>query len=177
MQINRIEELDDYVIDVLGLEDADDDDIDFFESLMDIVALETAAFTANLESTILRLQLDGLEEEDIKDRLEELFDNDIGPFAVLFATVRDITRYGIRENARNGMISQYTSVYGGGVLYRWITATGVKHCEDCDKRAGQSKTFQEWVKLGLPGTGWSRCNTRCYCNLDPTGNLDGQIKV
>ena len=177
MQINKIEELDDFVIDVLGDKEAEDEDIEFFESLFGLAIIETKVFAAKLESTIERLKLDGLDDNLIKERIKELYDNDIGPFAVLFATVRDITRYGIRESARNGMLSRYTSVYGGSVEYKWITAVGVKHCEDCDKRAGQYKTYQEWTNLGLPGTGWSRCNTRCYCSLDPTGNLDGQIKI
>ena len=177
MQVNNLDELDDFIIDILGDTEADDEDVEFFESLFSLAIIESGVFVSKLESTVERLRLDGLDDDTIKTRIKELYDNDIGPFAVLFATVRDITRYGIRENARNGMLSQYTSVFGGSVLYKWITAVGVKHCEDCDKRAGQLKTYQEWINLGLPGTGWSRCNTRCYCNLDPTGNLDGQIQI
>tara|TARA_R100000388_G_C7129822_1_gene104886 strand:+ start:180 stop:407 length:228 start_codon:yes stop_codon:yes gene_type:complete len=75
------------------------------------------------------------------------------------------------------MMAVYNQVVGGNADYRWVVARGVKHCEDCEDRSGEVRPFEEWVALGLPASGWSRCNFRCYCTLDPTNNIESVVEV
>lgn len=53
----------------------------------------------------------------------------------------------------------------GEWLYKWSALNLPKRpsCPDCLERNGQSKTMDEWEKLGLPRTGKTRCKKDCKC--------------
>ena len=170
-------QIDEILDDLEKTEEVQDNDIDFFEYLLLLSLFEVDIFSATLESTISRLQFEGLSETDIKSRLRNDLTNKVGAFAILNNSITDLNRYGIREASRIGMMSVYNEVLGGNVQYRWVVARGVKHCQDCEERQGQIATIDEWTRLGLPATGWSRCNFRCYCILDPLNNIDDAVQV
>ena len=174
---DNIEELDSYISNFLETEDIEEDDFDFFDFLLTLAFFEVAIFTANIQSSIERLQFEGLTNSQIKQRLNTQYTNRTGAFAVLFNSTEDVIRYGIRESGRLGMMAVYNQVFGDNADYRWIVARGVKHCEDCEERSGEIRTFTEWTALGLPASGWSRCNFRCYCILDPMENIDSVVNV
>ena len=169
--------VDEILDDLEKTEEVQDNDIDFFEYLLLLSLFEVDIFSATLESTISRLQFEGLSETDIKSRLRNDLTNKVGAFAILNNSITDLNRYGIREASRIGMMSVYNEVLGGNVQYRWVVARGVKHCQDCEERSGEVRPFTDWVALGLPASGWSRCNFRCYCTLDPTENIDSVVEV
>ena len=54
--------------------------------------------------------------------------------------------------------------------WTWICAL-INTCPDCLTRHGQTLTRAEWIKLGLPGSGWSVCGGYCVCILEPTRDL------
>ena len=174
---DNIEELDDYVNDFLESEEVSDEDLDFFDFLLGLAFFEVTVFTAQLQSSIERLQFEGLTNPQIKQRISTQYNNRTGAFTALFNSTEDVVRYGIREAGRIGMMAVYTQVFGGNADYRWIVARGVKHCEDCEARSGEVRPFTDWVAIGLPASGWSRCNFRCYCTLDPTDNIDSVVEV
>ena len=89
-------------------------------------------FTANIQSSIERLQFEGLTNPQIKQRLSTQYNNKTGAFSVLFNSTEDVIRYGIREGGRLGMMGVYNQIFGDNAEYRWIVARGVKHCEDCE---------------------------------------------
>lgn len=53
----------------------------------------------------------------------------------------------------------------GEWLYKWSALILPKHspCPDCLKRNGQSKTWEEWEKLGFPRSGKTLCKKKCMC--------------
>ena len=170
-------QIDEILEDLEKTEEVEDNDINFFEYLLLLSLFEVEIFAATLESTISRLNFEGLSETEIKSRLRNDLTNKVGAFAILNNSITDLNRYGIREASRIGMMSVYNEVLGGNAQYRWIVARGVKHCQDCEERQGQIATLDEWTRLGLPATGWSRCNFRSYCTLDPTENIDSVVEV
>ena len=170
-------QIDEILEDLENTEEVDDNDIDFFEYLLLLSLFEVDIFTSTLESTISRLNFEGLSETEIKSRLRNDLTNKVGAFAILHNSITDLNRYGIREASRIGMMGVYNEVLGGNIQYRWVVARGVKHCQDCEERQGKSATLEEWTRLGLPATGWSRCNFRCYCILDPLNNMDDVVQV
>ena len=174
---DKIEELDSYISNFLGNEEIDEDEFDFFDFLLTLAFFEVTIFTANIQSSIERLQFEGLTDPQIKDRIRTQYQGKTGAFAVLGNSTEDLVRYGIRESSRLGMLAVYNQVLGDNVPYRWVVARGVKHCEDCEERSGEIRTFTEWTALGLPASGWSRCNFRCYCILDPMENIDSVVNV
>ena len=174
---DNIEDLDEYLNNFIETEEIEEDDFDFFDLLLTLAFFEVTIFVATLESTIERLQFEGLTNPQIKTRLGDQFRSGTGAFALLSTSISDVLRYGIREVGRLGMLGVYNQVLGGNVPYRWIVARGVKHCEDCEERSGEVRTFTEWTVLGLPASGWSRCNFRCYCILDPMENIDSVVQI
>ena len=174
---DNIEELDSYISNFLGNEEIDEDEFDFFDFLLTLAFFEVTIFTANIQSSIERLQFEGLTNPQIKQRLSTQYNNKTGAFTALFNSTEDVIRYGIREGGRLGMMAVYNQIFGDNAEYRWIVARGVKHCEDCEARSGEVRPFSDWVAIGLPASGWSRCNFRCYCTLDPTENIDSVVTI
>ena len=174
---DNIEDLDSYLETFLGKEEIEQDDFDFFDYLFVLALFEVTIFTATLQSSIERLQFEGLTNPQIRERIKTQYNNKTGAFAVLFNSAEDIIRYGIRESSRLGMLAIYNQVLGDNIPYRWVVARGVKHCEDCETRSGEVRQFADWTALGLPASGWSRCNFRCYCILDPLENIDSVVQV
>ena len=174
---DNIEDLDQYLDNLIEEEEIDEEGFDFFDLLLTLAFFEVAIFVATLESTIERLQFEGLTNPQIKQRIKTQYNTKTGAFAVLFNSAEDILRYGIREVGRIGMIAVYNEILGGSADYRWVVARGVKHCEDCEARSGEVRPFTDWVALGLPASVWSRCNFRCYCILDPMENIDSTVQI
>jgi len=48
--------------------------------------------------------------------------------------------------------------------YVWITAGG-NVCQDCIVRHGMKATYEEFIQLGLPKSGFSVCDTHCQCEV------------
>ena len=174
---DNIDDLDAYLETFLGKEEVDQDDFDFFDYLFVLALFEVSIFTATLQSSIERLQFEGLTDPQIRQRIKAQYQGKTGAFAILGNSTEDIVRYGIRESSRLGMLAVYNQLLGDNIPYRWVVARGVKHCEDCEGRSGEVRTFTDWVALGLPASGWSRCNFRCYCILDPMENIDSVVNV
>ena len=80
---------------------------------------------------------------------------------------------GIMYSARQGEYENYDIVEQ---LFTWVTVSG-RVCKDCDSVSGHTKKFSEWEDNGLRGSGWSVCKARCYCVLDPTGDISSNISV
>ena len=158
-------------------EEVDQNDFDFFDYLFVLALFEVSIFTASLQSSIERLQFEGLTDPQIRQRIKAQYQGKTGAFAILGNSTEDLVRYGIRESSRLGMLAIYNQILGENVPYRWVVARGVKHCVDCEGRSGEVRQFADWVALGLPASGWSRCNFRCYCILDPMENIDSVVQI
>ena len=77
------------------------------------------------------------------------------------------------QGARIGQDSVY-----GNQLMQWVSVGSPNICPDCSKRVGEIRTFQEWLSLGLPATGWSICREFCYCQIIPEDiEIESRIEI
>ena len=73
----------------------------------------------------------------------------------------------LRELARQGKLT-----------FTWRAVGDKNMCDDCSGRHGEmGYTLQEWESLGLPGTGWSRCQGACRCVLLPDNLLEVETEI
>jgi len=56
---------------------------------------------------------------------------------------------------------------GMTVPYTWMLDAGADHCDTCAARANDTRTLQEWLDVGLPGSGVTDCRHNCRCSLVP----------
>tara|TARA_R100000808_G_scaffold18469_1_gene40457 strand:- start:747 stop:1289 length:543 start_codon:yes stop_codon:yes gene_type:complete len=173
----RGQDIDEYIQVLLEKDDVTEDDIDFLEFLMAVAAFDVVIFVNRINQVATLLAEIGIAESQVASIIARDFATTGRIFSELDSATARIVRFGIKEASRLGMMSIYNSVLEGDPVYRWIVARGVKHCEDCEERAGEEMRFSEWTRLGLPATGWSRCGFRCYCILDPVGNIDSKVDV
>lgn len=94
-------------------------------------------------------------------------------FGELKSALKESLVEGTNQAGRMGQVLEYPK---DKEYYTWITVGGHKICPDCDARAGEVKTWEEWVGDGLPGSGFSVCRGNCYCVLDPVGNLGRKLE-
>lgn len=105
----------------------------------------------------------GMAYEEIRGVLERDL-RDGGP---IFGNLRRQLRNSVGAN-----VDQFTQapLYGGGDgdgrREKWITTSG-HPCEDCGPRHGYVRTHAEWVRMGLPRSGFSKCEDACMCVLVP----------
>lgn len=56
--------------------------------------------------------------------------------------------------------------------FKWVAVLDERTCPDCERRHGQSKSWDEWESEGLPRTGATKCGNYCRCILVPQGVPD-----
>ena len=59
------------------------------------------------------------------------------------------------------------------VYFRWHSSNSVSTCPDCRARSGMVKRLSEWVNLGLPTAGVTRCGEFCNCYLESVHMVNG----
>jgi len=141
-------------------------------SVLDGMVFDVDIFTTNINKTISTMASRGIDTTTILNTLKD--DMDVGGriFGQLKNSTKNSVVQGISDSAKLGQLQNYDMKQ----TFRWVTVSGHKICIDCQDRAGQEATFEEWEQRGLPGSGWSICREYCYCMLDPTGNAPKQIQ-
>ena len=140
---------------------------------IDQVVFRTDIFSDEITRTVQALASSGVSQEQIENILAQ----DMANGGKIFGGLRN----GVKEEIVNTMnqasrLGQFEE-YGLQDNYMWVTVGGHKICSDCDSRAGKVKSYDDWAKEGLPGSGWSLCGGYCYCVIDPVGKMDTNIKV
>lgn len=60
---------------------------------------------------------------------------------------------------------------------KWVI-NSFNTCPDCLVRNGRIETYEMWLKLGMPKSGFSVCGNNCKCDLIPVGNYpDGLTEL
>ena len=143
-------------------------------SVLSQMVYDVTIFDTNLEKSVLTMFDNGVTKDIIQDTLEV----DLQTGGRIFGELKNNTKASIvnaiNQSAKMGQYQNYDLSTG---LFRWITVGGHKICIDCESRTGLEKTFEEWEKVGLPGSGWSLCQGYCYCVLDPTGEISNKIST
>lgn len=159
------------------------------------IALSLSEHNVKLQRRINRLKNSGLGDRQIFATLDADF-RTVSPrgkrggpiFRSMFkdveTSIQDVTK-SVNSTAyhhRAGIINLTADEVGNlttevsGELMIWICALGSAGkggptCQDCLIRNGQERTFAEWTSLGLPASGFSRCDDNCNCRLVPKGRV------
>ena len=131
-----------------------------------VLGYDISIFSARIEREITVLRASGTTELGIIAAIRRDYETNGRIFGELRNSVKRGVVLGIMQSSRLGQ----SAIYGDSVeSFKWVTMQGGRVCEDCQPRAGQIATWQEWESIGMPGTGWSRCGGNCYCMLVPVG--------
>jgi len=120
-------------------------------------------FVVRLEQQITQLRQSGLTDTGIAESLRR----DLGGRGRIFGELDNSIRRGIISGVMQGSRLGQDRIYGNNLM-KWVTVGSPKLCDDCKSRIGQVATWEDWVGMGLPATGWSRCREFCYCQLIPS---------
>jgi hypothetical protein len=134
---------------------------------------DVSMFAAEIEQASAIMLGNGMAADRVQFILGEQLKNGTGAFGPLKNSTKAKLVQTINQSSRKGKEIHYSDKD----KFMWVSVAGHKVCGDCDGRAGQIMTYDEWEGEGLPGTGWSVCKGFCYCVLDPTGKTGESVKV
>lgn len=142
------------------------------QTIMSRLTIDAQIFGANITKEVARLQGAGASRTIIEQTIKE----DMRTGGRIFGQYRNALKEGIVEQInQSGRLGQLQSFPPEQELWQWTTVGGHKICIDCEGRAGEVLTWEEWEREGLPGSGWSVCKGHCYCILVPTGRLPKRV--
>ena len=146
---------------------------DFVISRIDDLFYDVNTFSNEISKQASIMMGNGMSQAQISSVLNNQLTNKTGPFGQLERNTKSKVTETVNQSSRKGQESQYS----GKDKFAWVSVAGHKVCGDCDGRAGQVMTYEQWEGEGLPGTGWSVCKGYCYCVLDPTGKIGKSVRV
>lgn len=118
---------------------------------------------ADVNAEIIRMRALGMSNEEIFNRLQTNFDENLTVFQSFDGWVKGAT-----EKLATGVAQQeaHNQLNIPGRLYSWELDPTAEHCDDCLSNAKMSpQSFQEWAMIGLPGVGNTQCGSFCKCAL------------
>ena len=132
--------------------------------------IETAATraTASIENYVRQQSLMGVSDEIILQNLnDDLETGRLGLFKQFTGEVRDTITGGLHQATSLGELVEYGNQNGDGADMRWVAVGDDNSCDDCEARNGEIDTLQNWELRGLPASGFSVCQERCRCIIEP----------
>ena len=127
-------------------------------------------FEDELLGQIREMRLLGLSDEAIYQRILENVNKGLDYFG----------RFkGALEREIDGIVGKTAQLESNMVLaeveekLKWeLDPTVREHCPDCLRNsASETKTFEEWEMIGLPGMGNTQCGDYCKCSLVTTRGM------
>ena len=140
---------------------------------IDKMLFDVQVFGNRLEQSISTMSANGMTTKQIEGILKNDMKNGGRIFGELRNSSKESIVEGVNQSSRLGQFEQY----GEKDSFAWVTVGGHKVCPDCDARAGEVRSWDEWTREGLPASGWSFCRGWCYCVLDPVGKMDKRVTV
>ena len=131
--------------------------------------VETASkrTTLSIEDYITQQRAMGVDDEVILENLNDDLRNDrFGFFKEFKGEVRDTVIGGLHQASSLGQFEQYKKT-ADRQQYRWVAVGDKNSCRDCEERNGQVENLSTWELIGLPASGFSVCNERCRCIIEP----------
>jgi hypothetical protein len=124
-----------------------------------------------LELRIKSMMATGMGPSDILAVLR----NDLkigGPLFSSFASTFKRNVFPVVDNVAQGAIVTANPV---ARKWEWIT-TSADPCNDCLPRHGVKRPYSDWVRLGLPRSGFSVCGDYCKCAIVPEGSVGSDVQ-
>jgi hypothetical protein len=134
-----------------------------------------------IEDYIIQQRQMGVSDEVILQNLnDDLRTDRFGFFKSYKGELRDTVTGGLHQASSLGQFTQYAK-RGMQKMFRWVAVGDEHSCRDCEDRQGQVEDLETWELIGLPASGFSVCNERCRCILEPEtieehGRIDLGIK-
>lgn len=131
--------------------------------------VETASkrTTLTVQDYIFQQRAMGVDDEVVLQNLnDDLKTDKFGFFKSFKGEVRDTMLGGLHQASSLGQFQKF-SESGTNKKYRWVAVGDENMCRDCKERNGQIETLEVWELIGLPASGFSVCNERCRCILEP----------
>lgn len=131
---------------------------------------------ADLELSIMNMELAGMSEEGIKATLIR----DLQQGGVLFggfrSGVKNTVKTAVQLASNDGSMQKYNQ--SDVKKWKWIVVSE-NPCPDCIPRHNRIEVMQHWRDVGLPGSGFSICREFCKCKLVPSSykgeNLENPV--
>lgn len=121
---------------------------------------------ADISLFIKRKRIMGADTKDILLDLIRMGRNKQGFAEVFKNKVKRLAIDSVKFEQRQAEIDHYRVYTKKSEQWQWITVSK-NPCPDCQARAGSTLSFQQWKKIGLPGSGNTVCNKYCLCKLYP----------
>ena len=134
--------------------------------------------TLDLNASITTMAASGMTNQAIKQALLNDLNNGGRLFGSLRSQFRSTVKNGVAYASNTSALREFRQA--GVTEYRWQTV-GRNICDDCKERHGEIGTLEEIANIGLPGSGFSVCQSNCKCQLVPQtyseGDTNDPIKV
>lgn len=132
-------------------------------------------FTQEIRQEIRALRQAGVSNTEIGRIIKTDLDRNGRIFGRLVNNIKRGIVSGIMQAYRVGQ----DNIYGNSVAkYKWVSVGSPRICPDCKKRIGKIDTWDAWVSVGLPASGFSVCKSYCYCQLIPTDiEIDDKVII
>lgn len=138
---------------------------------------EVEIFALTLQAEVNSMRRAGMADKSIYNSLLKDARENGRVFGQFNNKVKDVLYAGVQGASAIGERALYQSE--GVNLERWVWVTTVSPtgpCPDCAANEGMELSYNDWIDIGLPGSGWSVCKGACLCELRPAG-LSGESKI
>mgnify|MGYP006409567857 FL=1 len=126
--------------------------------------------TLDLNASITTMKASGMTDQAIKQALLNDLNTGGRLFGSLRSQFRSTVKNGVAYASNTSAIKEFRQA--GVKEYRWQTV-GKNICNDCKDRHGEIGTLEEIANIGLPGSGFSVCQSNCNCQLVPQAYTEG----
>lgn len=138
-------------------------------TLTEAMLFQAEKNTITIEQEIRKLKDGGMSESAIRELLlQDLVSDESTLFGQFKNAMREEIAGTMAQAFEQGVAEVFQAELGGEIDCRWTTVGDDDVCEDCDPRAGMVRSLTEWRAIGLPKSGFSRCDRRCRCEISPT---------
>jgi hypothetical protein len=113
---------------------------------------------------ITRMRLQGIRDREIYSRLSTQLSEGTGVFSSFRGMVNKGGKGLVSMAALNTVHSRFEGL--DQKLIWQLDPTAQEHCTDCLMNEGMAaRTHEEWMQIGLPGSGNTECGEYCKCLL------------
>jgi hypothetical protein len=138
-----------------------------FDQMVIVLKAEGESIAAKAKAAVVNMAASGMDEQAIIKALM----NDLSSGGPIFGTLASqyVAAAGsfVDSLAQGAIFASQPS----DTRWTWIT-TSSGPCHDCLDRHNETKSYDEWEELGLPGAGATECGFHCLCVLVPESAVD-----
>lgn len=133
-----------------------------------LLSVSTEKTVLDLRGLVLQMKASGMSNKDIK----QVLINDLRSGGRIFGTYKNAVKntVGASISYASRLSSKKVFEEANVEQYRWESISikeGKKPCPDCEKRHGETGSWDFFKLIGMPQSGFSICQSHCRCQLVP----------